>query len=474
MPAKREDVTIPTTPSSHDVAVVGGGVIGLAVAWRARARGPARACVLERGELGAGDLARRRRDARAGQPRPTRGERALLAPRPARARGAGRAFAARARRTSAASTSATARAARSSSRATATRPRRSSASARCASASACASSALLPSAARALEPALAPTLRARARRARRPRRRSRAWSCAALARAARARRRRAAHAASRSTRRSRALPAPSSVVRRRRAVVGRASATSARVRPVKGQSLRLRDPGGPGLLERVVRWERAGYLVPRGDGRYVLGATMEERGFDTAVTARRRPRAAARRRRARARRARARGRGARRRPAPGHARQRADPRPPRARPAARAGRPGHYRNGILLAPLTADLVAAELAGEADRARRSRPGRFAGGWPSRDRPSTASRASATARRSPSCSPTSASRRAPAASPSPSTARSSRAPSGPSRRVDDGRPRRGADRDAGRLTDEHRADPDHRHAVRRSPGARCARA
>ena len=28
-----------------------------------------------------------------------------------------------------------------------------------------------------------------------------------------------------------------------------------------------------------------GYLVPRGDGRYVLGATMEERGFDTSVTA---------------------------------------------------------------------------------------------------------------------------------------------------------------------------------------------
>ena len=28
-----------------------------------------------------------------------------------------------------------------------------------------------------------------------------------------------------------------------------------------------------------------GYLVPRGDGRYVIGATMEERGFDTTVTA---------------------------------------------------------------------------------------------------------------------------------------------------------------------------------------------
>jgi glycine oxidase len=30
---------------------------------------------------------------------------------------------------------------------------------------------------------------------------------------------------------------------------------------------------------------RRGYVVPRGDGRYVLGATMEERGFDTTVTA---------------------------------------------------------------------------------------------------------------------------------------------------------------------------------------------
>jgi glycine oxidase len=33
-----------------------------------------------------------------------------------------------------------------------------------------------------------------------------------------------------------------------------------------------------------VRFE-GGYLVPRGDGRYVLGATVEERGFDTTVTA---------------------------------------------------------------------------------------------------------------------------------------------------------------------------------------------
>ena len=56
------------------------------------------------------------------------------------------------------------------------------------------------------------------------------------------------------------------------------------VRPVKGQLLRLRDPRGPGLVERVLSFE-GGYLVPRADGTYVLGATMEEQGFDTTVTA---------------------------------------------------------------------------------------------------------------------------------------------------------------------------------------------
>ena len=56
------------------------------------------------------------------------------------------------------------------------------------------------------------------------------------------------------------------------------------VRPVKGQVLRLRDPRGPGLVTRTIRGPD-GYLVPRADGRYVLGATMEERGWDTAPTA---------------------------------------------------------------------------------------------------------------------------------------------------------------------------------------------
>jgi glycine oxidase len=56
------------------------------------------------------------------------------------------------------------------------------------------------------------------------------------------------------------------------------------VRPVKGQIMRLRDPAGPGLLTRAVRYE-GGYLLPRGDGRYVLGATVEERGFELTPTA---------------------------------------------------------------------------------------------------------------------------------------------------------------------------------------------
>jgi glycine oxidase len=57
------------------------------------------------------------------------------------------------------------------------------------------------------------------------------------------------------------------------------------VRPVKGQILELRVRGGMDEpITRVVRTPRC-YLVARGDGRVVVGATMEEQGFDTAVTA---------------------------------------------------------------------------------------------------------------------------------------------------------------------------------------------
>ncbi|MGV9375037.1 glycine oxidase ThiO [Nonomuraea sp. NPDC003707] len=58
------------------------------------------------------------------------------------------------------------------------------------------------------------------------------------------------------------------------------------VRPVKGQIMRLRSPQP--LLTRCVRGTVHGtpvYLVPRGDGELVVGATQEEMGFDTRVTA---------------------------------------------------------------------------------------------------------------------------------------------------------------------------------------------
>jgi glycine oxidase len=54
------------------------------------------------------------------------------------------------------------------------------------------------------------------------------------------------------------------------------------VRPVKGQILRLR--GAEPLTERLVRTPRC-YVVSRANGEVVVGATVEERGFDTTVTA---------------------------------------------------------------------------------------------------------------------------------------------------------------------------------------------
>ena len=57
------------------------------------------------------------------------------------------------------------------------------------------------------------------------------------------------------------------------------------VRPVKGQLLELRVRRGQRAPARhIVRTPRC-YLVTRADGRVVLGATQEEQGFDTAVTA---------------------------------------------------------------------------------------------------------------------------------------------------------------------------------------------
>lgn len=133
------------------------------------------------------------------------------------------------------------------------------------------------------------------------------------------------------------------------------------VRPVKGQILRTCDPAGPGLLTRVVRFH-GGYLVPRGDGRYVLGATMEERGYDTHPTAG--------------------GVYELLRDAhelvPGIEELRIEelsvglrPSTPDNAPAIGRGAldgllwaTGHHRNGILLTPLTAQFIAGALAGDS--------------------------------------------------------------------------------------------------------------
>jgi len=62
------------------------------------------------------------------------------------------------------------------------------------------------------------------------------------------------------------------------------SAARPPVRPVKGQVVELRGRDGIAPCERIVVSERV-YLVPRPDGRLIAGATVEEQGFDTVVTA---------------------------------------------------------------------------------------------------------------------------------------------------------------------------------------------
>ena len=61
------------------------------------------------------------------------------------------------------------------------------------------------------------------------------------------------------------------------------------IRPVKGQLLRLRHPAGvPPVISHTIRAIVRGtdvYLVPRADGELILGATSEERGPDQTVTA---------------------------------------------------------------------------------------------------------------------------------------------------------------------------------------------
>jgi len=56
------------------------------------------------------------------------------------------------------------------------------------------------------------------------------------------------------------------------------------VRPIKGQMLSLRMDVAAPLLKHVV-WAPGVYLVPRRDGRLIAGATVEEKAFDTTLTA---------------------------------------------------------------------------------------------------------------------------------------------------------------------------------------------
>lgn len=71
-------------------------------------------------------------------------------------------------------------------------------------------------------------------------------------------------------------------------VGGLPSGVAPPVRPVKGQVLRLRGPREPELITRSVRGIVHGssiYLVPRENGEIVVGATQEEMGADTRTTA---------------------------------------------------------------------------------------------------------------------------------------------------------------------------------------------
>jgi glycine oxidase len=155
---------------------------------------------------------------------------------------------------------------------------------------------------------------------------------------------------------------------------GTARLTGLPVRPVKGQVLRLR--GEPGLLRHVVDATVDGrqvYLVPRRDGEIVVGATQEER-TDSTVTA-----------------------GAVQdllRAAIDLVPALADLELTETTVGHRPGTPdnapllgrldqrvivaaGHHRNGVLLSPVTADLIAdLVITGEADPLLAAfAPGRF---------------------------------------------------------------------------------------------------
>jgi glycine oxidase len=148
------------------------------------------------------------------------------------------------------------------------------------------------------------------------------------------------------------------------------------VRPVKGHILRLRGPSAAPLLARTVRalvHGRSTYLVPRSGGRLVVGATVEERGFDRTVQA-----GAVHALLADAREI-----------VPGIDEMELAECAVGLRPATPDGAPavgwsglpgllaatGHFRNGILLAPITGAVVADLLTGGG-------PGAFAAFGPER--------------------------------------------------------------------------------------------
>ena len=56
------------------------------------------------------------------------------------------------------------------------------------------------------------------------------------------------------------------------------------VRPIKGQMIALQMDTAAPLVRHVV-WGPTVYMVPRTDGRLLIGATVEEKGFDAALTA---------------------------------------------------------------------------------------------------------------------------------------------------------------------------------------------
>jgi glycine oxidase len=56
------------------------------------------------------------------------------------------------------------------------------------------------------------------------------------------------------------------------------------VRPLKGQSLAVKTTAETGTLSHIV-WTDQIHLAPKGDGRLIIGATVEERGFDDTITA---------------------------------------------------------------------------------------------------------------------------------------------------------------------------------------------